>query len=74
MVSTLGIIKLKIRFQTLPFKLVNLCRYIQEREVALSAQLAQLRVQLADIQKEHKDEEMALRKKVGLYTLNSAYP
>lgn len=37
----------------------------QERETALSAQLAQLRKQLGDVQKEHKEEEAALRKKVA---------
>ena len=36
-----------------------------EREVALSAQLTQLQQQLADVQKEHSEEEAALRKKMS---------
>ena len=37
----------------------------QERETALSAQLVQLRQQLTTVQKEHKEEEASLRKKVS---------
>lgn len=37
----------------------------EERKGALTAQLAKLQAQLADIQKEHKEEEAAMRKKMS---------